>query len=337
MTASLAGQSTRQSQGTLSPRSPGKARSSSPPVVHQWIKAQFQTFLTTLAVEIFDCLKTNIDIHATKLITENVDFDSGENTISYECWTPVIAGTNVQASSAWLLDTSDVKPAVPTVTASDVPEYKKTVVITPTGGFPAPKDKESMPAIITENTGNGTAVGDLYGNGLGNAPTQTSVPLNVMNGAALAVGDEVVVTKTGANHYVQPSGGISSIIAGGTDTQINTAANTTPTTIGNGVAGALPAVSELPISNAFRVILVGGVPKIALNIRDIRVYDPASGLIGLLSDVIRVTTGNFVTLKHDVKVSDASNGTIAAAGWKYDSTNGKWIMEGTFLQPRRCR
>lgn len=73
-------------------------------LANTWKRVKFRTPLTKLALETYDCVTLDLPEVATspvKAIVEKANYDSANNTIEFECWTPVRAGEMITYDFAW--------------------------------------------------------------------------------------------------------------------------------------------------------------------------------------------------------------------------------------------
>jgi hypothetical protein len=71
---------------------------------HTWKRVEFETPLKHLDLDIFDCVTLDIaQFSATpiKVVIESTTYNPDSNTIRFECWTPIVAGTNQEYTWAW--------------------------------------------------------------------------------------------------------------------------------------------------------------------------------------------------------------------------------------------
>jgi hypothetical protein len=71
---------------------------------HTWKRVEFDTPLKHLDLDIFDCITLDIaqfSATPTKVIIEAVTYSPDTNTLHFECWTPVLAGTDEAYFWAW--------------------------------------------------------------------------------------------------------------------------------------------------------------------------------------------------------------------------------------------
>lgn len=64
-------------------------------MANTWKRLKFQTYMDKIALEVLDCIEVNLPDFCSvpvKCIVENATYDSANNTIEIECWTPVRAG-----------------------------------------------------------------------------------------------------------------------------------------------------------------------------------------------------------------------------------------------------
>ena len=69
-----------------------------------WKRVEFETPLKHLDLDIFDCVTLDIAQFSstpTKVVIESATYNSDTNTIHFECWTPILAGTDEEYLWAW--------------------------------------------------------------------------------------------------------------------------------------------------------------------------------------------------------------------------------------------
>ena len=100
-----------------------------------WKKARFRTYLTMLNVESQDCVTLDLDHQyytndAIKCLVEKLDYDSSNNTIMFECWLPVLAGSMEQYKFAWPSDVEiiDVFPEPDVILSGNAGNILNTTV-----------------------------------------------------------------------------------------------------------------------------------------------------------------------------------------------------------------
>lgn len=75
-----------------------------------WRKVLFNTPLSKLNLEVFDCVTINhpaLSASPVKANIEQASYDSSTNSISFECWTPLRSGETTPYDFAWPADVSE--------------------------------------------------------------------------------------------------------------------------------------------------------------------------------------------------------------------------------------
>lgn len=173
-------------------------------ITNQWKIIKFKTFLSTLQVDQGDCIEVNTNIYTGKAIVTNVSYDSGSFSVAYTCWTPVIAGTNVQSPIAWQTDTGDPVIANPVIVAADPVVYSASYINSYDGY--GVHDRETLIANVVSDEDPDGLIPFTDDNG------NTGVATNLNTSAPFKAGDRTVVTKglDGKYYATSPGGGGSS-------------------------------------------------------------------------------------------------------------------------------
>ena len=69
-----------------------------------WKRVEFDTPLRHLDLDIFDCITLNVAQFSStpvKVVIESATYNPATNTIHFECWTPILAGTDEEYEWAW--------------------------------------------------------------------------------------------------------------------------------------------------------------------------------------------------------------------------------------------
>jgi hypothetical protein len=80
-----------------------------------WLHASVDTFLTSLAVQIWDTVEIDCPVinggASIRGVVDGIDFDTDKNSITLQVWLPICQG----AGSAYQIDTDDVIPPSPVI------------------------------------------------------------------------------------------------------------------------------------------------------------------------------------------------------------------------------
>lgn len=69
-----------------------------------WKRVEFDTPLRHLDLDIFDCITLDVaqfSSNSVKVVIESATYNPSTNTIHFECWTPILAGTDEEYMWAW--------------------------------------------------------------------------------------------------------------------------------------------------------------------------------------------------------------------------------------------
>ena len=90
-------------------------------LANTWKRVEFKGFLNLLNVETFDGVTLNLDpfIGPVTSIVENATYDSSNRQISFQCWTPIKAGTTTAYKFAWPYDATGQFPTPEDLAGSD--------------------------------------------------------------------------------------------------------------------------------------------------------------------------------------------------------------------------
>jgi len=139
---------------------------------HTWKTVSFETTIQNLDLDVYDCVTLDLAQFSSlpvKCVITHAQFNSATNTIRFEAWTPVIAGTSTPYYWAWPANQSvyqrwplpddaqwadpgydfDVTPPLEHILASSDDDGENFIVLTSGDRHPADPD-DIMPAIFCE-------------------------------------------------------------------------------------------------------------------------------------------------------------------------------------------
>lgn len=128
-----------------------------------WRYIEFETPIKHLDLDVYDCITVTFPgFPTTKCIIDSLNVDFSNNTIKFKCWTPMLAGTNVQYGFAWpaTLAATALFPG-PNYIDSGALGLRKTV--TPPVGHPLRAGYTGIiPGIGTDGDRYPSDIGDTY-------------------------------------------------------------------------------------------------------------------------------------------------------------------------------
>ena len=170
---------------------------------NQWIKFNLSSFLSELQAEVFDAIQLQCDLFSSiKTIIDNISHNTETPGLSYELWTPALAGTKIAFGSAWLSDVGSVKPAPITIKKNFIAHDPQ---ILSQGKWknpnPSNRELEILLGKIVKDLGGGTALVTTYPNGYEN-PGQAVIAEKLDPTIDVTKDAKVLVKKTGDRYYI---------------------------------------------------------------------------------------------------------------------------------------
>jgi hypothetical protein len=149
-----------------------------------WRRVHFETPVTQLNLDVFDCVTLDIaQFPTTKVVIESADYQIDSNTIKFTAWTPILSGTTNVYQWAWPAG-QDEYAIFPRADAVDESGDGSGLTVIPPVGHPLRGGYDADTATLATD-------GDTYPSDVGD--TFPTVVCKVATGAAIADAVEPVI------------------------------------------------------------------------------------------------------------------------------------------------
>lgn len=278
-----------------------------------WKRVKCATFLPTVPLEYLDAIYFRSNLIETLAICESIAFNTDEKTITLDTWTPILAGTSTESSQAWLDDSKDVMPTLPSILNATALSWDFNLNIkyqydSEQGGTVQSEDV-LIPAVAAADESNGSVQLTLYANGYNSAPTGIVNASNINKDATISKDEAVMVSKTGETYYTQAPGGAGDSIH---------LSGSNKTVVDDGLS---PVVNKGNFGQVFTLVN----NELCLDLTKVKIASGTSSI--LLSSILGIVSGALC-----IKTTTKFTGTEGTAplSLKLDST--VFLPTSTFLK-----